>query len=155
MAALPFCRVRLRAEKPKPAAYPKEPKTLGGHLRKKRLDLGLLQKDVAGQIGIDLKTLCNWEGQRTEPKIRFLPAIFRFLGEDPRPRPSTPGEQLRAARTALGLSQEALARRLGVDPGTVSRWENGRSRSWKGRMLLHRLSWTGRDPFRRYRNPSR
>lgn len=131
MAALPFCRVRLRAEKPKPASYPREPKTLGGHLRKRRLDLGLLQRDVAGQIGVDLKTLCNWERQRTEPEIRFLPAIFQFLGGDPRPRPSTLSERIWAARTALGLTQEVLARRLGVDPGTVGRWEAGRGKPRK------------------------
>lgn len=128
MAALPFCRVRLRAEKPRSTAYPREPKTLGDHLRKRRLDLGLLQKDVATEIGVDLKTLCNWERQRTEPEIRFLPAIFRFLGTDPRPLRVTFPERLRAARTALGLSQKALAWRLRIDPGTVARWEAGRGR---------------------------
>jgi transcriptional regulator with XRE-family HTH domain len=97
-------------------------------LRKRRLDLGLLQKQVAAEIGVDLKTLCNWEGQRTEPEIRFLPAIFRFLGSDPRPPPTTLPERFQAARTALGLSQAALARRIGIDPGTVARWEAGKGR---------------------------
>lgn len=32
---------------------------------------------------------------------------------------------LRARRTQLGLSQEALAGQLGVDDLTVSRWETG------------------------------
>lgn len=36
----------------------------------------------------------------------------------------TPAE-LKAWRTLLGLSQPALARVLGVDPMTVSRWERG------------------------------
>lgn len=36
----------------------------------------------------------------------------------------TPAELL-AARTALGLSQAALAKRLSIDVGTVSRWERG------------------------------
>jgi len=105
MAALPFCHLRLRAEKPKPVAYPREPKTLGDHLRKRRLDLGLLQKEAAAKLGVDVKTVTNWERQRTQPKIRFLPPIFRFLGGDPRPLPMSFSERLRAARTALGLSQ--------------------------------------------------
>lgn len=35
------------------------------------------------------------------------------------------GEQLRLARTRVGLSQEAAARLIGVSPNTVSRWERG------------------------------
>jgi transcriptional regulator with XRE-family HTH domain len=130
--------VLLRAEKPKPIAYPREAKTLGDHLRRRRLDLGLLQKDVARQLGADVKTVTNWERQRTEPEIRFLPAIFRFLGLDPRPLPVTFPERLRVARTALGLSQEAFARRLRIDPGTVARWEAGTGRP--GSKLLRLLS---------------
>jgi transcriptional regulator with XRE-family HTH domain len=38
------------------------------------------------------------------------------------------GDALRAARLALGLSQEQLARRLGVSFATVNRWERGRTR---------------------------
>jgi transcriptional regulator with XRE-family HTH domain len=34
-------------------------------------------------------------------------------------------EELKAARTRAGLTQLALANRLGVDPQTVSRWERG------------------------------
>jgi len=52
MATLPFCRMRLRAEKPKSTAYPRELNTLGNHLRKRRPDLGLLQRDVAAAIGV-------------------------------------------------------------------------------------------------------
>ncbi len=35
----------------------------------------------------------------------------------------TSGERLRAKRTKAGLSQEALARLLGVTQNTVARWE--------------------------------
>src|SRR5712691_8111311 len=45
--ALPFCHVRLQAQKPLAAAYPRELWTLGDRVRKRRLDLGLRQKDVA------------------------------------------------------------------------------------------------------------
>jgi len=29
-------------------------------------------------------------------------------------------------RTAMGISQEAMARRLGIDASTLARWESGR-----------------------------
>ena len=37
----------------------------------------------------------------------------------------TPGERLTWIRRCIGLSQEAMARRLRVDPGTLARWERG------------------------------
>src|SRR5580692_13194370 len=37
------------------------------------------------------------------------------------------GERLRELRRRLGLSQEQLARRLGVSFATVNRWESGRT----------------------------
>src|SRR5258705_267944 len=53
--ALPFARVRLRGQIPKPvlANYPSVLKTLGDHIQKKRLDLGLTWKAVAKQIGAE------------------------------------------------------------------------------------------------------
>ncbi len=35
------------------------------------------------------------------------------------------GEQIRALRLSLGLTQEQLAERLEVDRNTVARWERG------------------------------
>jgi hypothetical protein len=43
MVALHFCEVTLTAKKPLSEAYPKTLKTLGDHLRKRRLDLNLFQ----------------------------------------------------------------------------------------------------------------
>lgn len=88
-----------------------------------RLDRGLWQKQVADAIGCSKASLLNWENGRAEPELRFLPAILRFLGYDPRPEPATFGGSLRVAREGAGLSEEALARRLGLDPGTLAAWE--------------------------------
>lgn len=99
--------------------------TIGDHLRKRRLDLGLLQRDLADRLGVTESTVTNWELNRTEPELRFLPGIFSLLGFDPRPVGATLAEQLVTFRTAQGLSQEGAARILGVDPGTLSRWERG------------------------------
>ena len=55
----------------------------------------------------------------------MLDAIIRFLGYDPQPAPRNCGEQLVQRRSSLGLSQKDAAKQLGVDPGTLARWERG------------------------------
>jgi hypothetical protein len=52
-AALLFCRVRLNRKKPKDMAYPKKVTTIRDAIRKRRLELGLRQKDLAKIIGYD------------------------------------------------------------------------------------------------------
>ena len=71
--------------------------------------------------GADQCTVTNWELNRTSPALRFIPALARFLGYLPLPAGGTLAERLVAYPTARGLSQEAAARLLGVDPGTLSR----------------------------------
>jgi DNA-binding XRE family transcriptional regulator len=80
---LPFCHAELRATKPKPCQYPKLLNTLGDHIRNRRLDLGLFQSKVAEQIGVDTTSIHNWEGNKSAPAIRHIPAILRFLGYNP------------------------------------------------------------------------
>jgi transcriptional regulator with XRE-family HTH domain len=46
------------------------------------------------------------------------------------------GERLRRLRTGLGLSQEALARLLGVSFATVNRWESDRQVSGPRGVVL-------------------
>ncbi len=69
------------------------PVSLGDHLKKRRMDLGITQKEAAHRIGAGQFTVINWEKGRTEPAVRFLPAIMPFLGYDPFPegRPSLTG----------------------------------------------------------------
>lgn len=117
--ALPFCGLTLTAPLPPDPAYPTEFVTVGNHVRKRRLDLGLLQKEVAAEIGVDTSSVYNWENGRTEPEFRHLPAIIRFLGYDPTPEGKTLGQRVRRSRRALGMSQKKLARVLDVDPSTV------------------------------------
>ncbi len=126
MPALPFCHVRLKASKPQSSQYPKSLNTLGDHLRKKRLDLGLLQKEVASQIGVDEITICNWERQRTAPTLSHIPKVLGFLGYMPlTAHPEGLGQKLVTFRRVRGLSQKVLARRLKIDPTTLARWERG------------------------------
>jgi DNA-binding XRE family transcriptional regulator len=93
--ALPFCHVALKARRPLPDSYPKSLKTMGDHIRKRRLDLGLLQSEVARQIGVCTSTVCNWEGNESTPVVRFMPAIQAFLGYDPAPEPNSIADRIR------------------------------------------------------------
>ena len=99
---------------------------VGDHVRKRRLDLKLIQRDVAKLIGVDATTVFNWEAGRATPELRHMPRIIAFLGYDPSPAPASLPERLVRFRTVRGLSQNDLARMLGVDPTTLSRWETGK-----------------------------
>jgi DNA-binding transcriptional regulator YiaG len=123
--ALPFCHVRLSGPKPLPKAYPKALKTLGDHLRKKRLDLGLLQREAAEQIGVDTASICNWERNETQPMVHCLPRILAFLGHNPLPEADDLIGKLQRLRGTLGLTQEKLAKILAIDESTIAGWERG------------------------------
>lgn len=99
--------------------------TIGDHLRKRRLDLGLLQREAAERIGTDHCSVTNWELNRTNPALRFLPGIVRFLGYVPWAVNGSIGDRLLAYRRERAIPQDIMARRLGVDPGTLGRWERG------------------------------
>jgi DNA-binding transcriptional regulator YiaG len=100
----------------------------GDHIRKRRLDLGLFQRQVAAQLGVDTDSVFRWESNETSPSILQIPRIIRFLGYNPFPKPKSFSEELRESRRRLGLSQTAMARRLGVDSSTLRKWEQGRAR---------------------------
>ena len=132
--ALPCCHVHLRGQKPLPSTYPTELHTFSDHLRKRRLDLGLLQREAAEQIGVDTTTITNWELGHTTPALCWMPNVTQFLGYDPAPKPETIGQSLKRYRQRHGIPQHELANRLGVDPGTLGRWERG-ARQPTGRWL--------------------
>jgi DNA-binding transcriptional regulator YiaG len=94
-------------------------------MKKRRVDLGLTQREVARQIGANPWTVANWEKGNNHPAVWFLPAILRFLEYDPLPAGETWAEKIRAARVKLGLSQRTLAALLEADPSTVWKWESG------------------------------
>lgn len=126
VAFLPGVKVCLKTERPLP--YPRSPSTLGGHLKKRRIEAGLLQRQAAKTIGIGVNTLITWEQDGAEPETCYWPAIIAFLGYDPNPAPMTLGECLRAKYRELGLPRKKVALRLGIDEGTLLKYEQGTSR---------------------------
>ncbi len=124
MVALPFCHITLKTQKPLPSAYPQTPKTIGDHLRKRRLDLNLLQKDIAQKLDVCEPSIYNWENNLAKPALRYIPKIIEFLGYVPFDTSNmSVGEKIVSYRRLLGLSQKKLAHRLGIDPSTLGRWE--------------------------------
>ncbi len=83
MVALPFYYLTLRARKPRNPAYPEHLNTLGDHIRARRLDLGMHQKDVARIVNVTTSSVTNWEKNRTSPRLYLLSKIIEFLCCDP------------------------------------------------------------------------
>ena len=107
------------------------------------MDLSLLQREVANQIGVDETTITHWERNATTPPIRYIPAIIQFLGYDPLPPANSFSERLATARQTLGLSQRKMAEKLSVDPATVKGWEAGRHQPTKKSLdLIGRVLWS-------------
>ena len=55
------------------------PVTLGEKLRNYRIQLKLLQKDVAGLLGVSEDTITFWENNRVKPKKGNYKKIMEFL----------------------------------------------------------------------------
>jgi site-specific DNA recombinase len=119
---------------PRVIRIPKQPQTVGDHIRRRRLVLKLLQRDVAARLGVTESSIWNWEAGQSQPDFRYMPAIIRFLGYNPLPEAEDLAQQLLRHRTTLGMSQQEAAKLLGVDPATLARWERG-EREPTGAML--------------------
>ena len=122
VAFLPWVPVTLKTLKPKESDF--EPTTLDEHLRKRRLELRLSQREAARRLGWSWRTFFNWENGKTKPAVEYIPAIIEFLGYDPYPPATNLSERLALVRRAMGWTIKEAARQLGIDPGTWSGWEN-------------------------------
>lgn len=58
------------------------PKAIGEHIRKNRMDLGMLQREVAAKIDVTESSVYNWE-RGTEPELIHILKIIEFLGYVP------------------------------------------------------------------------
>ena len=132
---LPGIPLTLKALRPK--RFPENPRSLGQHLLRRRLQLGDLQYQVAPRLGVSTDTYLFWEKDRTEPEARYYPRIFAFLGYNPLPPPTTLGDQLKRKRLELGLTLRAAALLIGADEGSLARWETG---EWKPRMSMAKVN---------------
>ncbi|MBU1146738.1 MAG: helix-turn-helix domain-containing protein [Candidatus Omnitrophica bacterium] len=60
--------------------YPKNPKTFGALLRKKRMDKRLTMKGIARKLGVSETTVYNWEIRNKIPYRRTKEKLKSLLG---------------------------------------------------------------------------
>jgi len=90
----------------------------------------MLQRELAKLLVVDPATITNWEKGHTKPPLRYLPKIIQFLGYSPLgDEQKTLGEKLLIYRPIQGIKQKDLARRIGIDPATLSRIERVHGKS--------------------------
>jgi len=109
---------------PQPPELEKEPATLGEHLRRKRIELGLEQKEVAARLGVSASAIWHWE-HGWDIARRFYPRIISFLGYNPFPMPEGTIERFAWYKLINGLNLEMLGKELGRHPEQVSEWLRG------------------------------
>lgn len=121
----------LKGQKPLSSAYPRELNTLGDWIRYRRLEQGLTQLQAGAIIGVSESCVTNWELGHTEPEICYVPAIIEFIGYCPYTPTADLIARLRAIRWAFGLTQEKLAKLMGVDESSLYSWEREEHRPTK------------------------
>ena len=75
---MPYCWTRLTCPTPFPGV-PDEPKTLGERVRRRRMELRMLQRELAEVLGVTETTVNNWERGRTEPGPSQAPRVVAWL----------------------------------------------------------------------------
>jgi transcriptional regulator with XRE-family HTH domain len=117
----------LCSKKPKNPAYPKDIVKIGDRIRQKRLDCGLLQKEIATLIGVGKVSIQYWETNRVNPSIKHIPKIIQFLDYVPyNNEANTLPEKLLFYRQLMGLSRKQFAEIAGLDVSTIAKWEKSK-----------------------------
>ena len=121
MPCLPVTLKWLKTKEPE-----QEPRTIGDHIKKRRQELGLTQKQVAEVLATTQFSVIHWEKNAFQPnRPALLRRVIAFLGYDPLPHGESIPDRLHLRRRELGWRQVDLAAHLGVQDGTVRRWESG------------------------------
>jgi DNA-binding XRE family transcriptional regulator len=89
------------------------------------MDLGLTQQTLAVKLGCWEQSVASWERDELLPLPRRWPAIEAVLGSGLIAEADGLPGRIRAARLRLGLTQDELARRAGVDVRTIHNAETG------------------------------
>lgn len=123
---MPFCHFTLSAIKPTLYADSKGLKTIGDHLRKRRLDLGLSQSELAKILAVDLSTVNHWEKNINVPTADHLAQINEFLGYVPPAFAQAMVDRLIHQFQTLKMNLRKLTQYLGVDEATLICWQQGK-----------------------------
>jgi DNA-binding transcriptional regulator YiaG len=95
-------------------------------MRKRRVELRLLQKNVAQRLGVCENTVTHWETGYSQPQVKHYPAIIGFLGHYPfdHETESLSGK-IRQIRYCNGFGVYQCAEFLHVSYDAIKRWEGG------------------------------
>lgn len=127
MVALPFYTLTNSVKKPFGKTFDLQPSTIGGHIRKQRIERGLLQRDVALLLGTSEDTITGWENGRTHPRLQHYPSIIGFLDYYPfEHETETLSGKLRQIRNCKGLGYQQCASLFFVSTDAIKRWESGK-----------------------------
>ena len=80
--------------------------------RKRRMDLGLLQREVAKIIGVTESSVWNWE-HGVEPEQHYNPKIIKFLGYIPFDCPDDTVGRPAWYKRAMGMNLDHLGEAMG------------------------------------------
>ena len=62
--------------------YPKNPQTLGGKLRKARMDKGMTLKEAAALFDVSKTAVLNWEIRGKMPEESRIERVKEFIAPD-------------------------------------------------------------------------
>ena len=104
---------------------PTELRTIGDHIKARRIQLRLFQTDVAKQIGVHFAFIQKWERNVGEPLPCQTSEVIRFLGYVPFEHDGSVSGRLRWLRTCAGWTQHELAFAAHCGVSSISRLESG------------------------------
>ena len=127
MGSDPIFSIQIIAQKPLPDGYPKECITIGDHLRKRRIDLGMHQAQVAKKFNVTTCTITNWELNHTNVPIKHAPIVIKFLGYNPLElhKDDSLGARMKYWRLKHGISITQFQSIIKMDSHTITKIENG------------------------------
>ena len=129
--------------------------SLGGHLRRRRLQLKIFQSEAARRMKVSNRTLSLWERDRLYPTWFYWPRIIAYLGCDPftdsslgRPKgnesscvaflssvaPASIGQQIMKRRIEMRKTRSQLAAEMGVSTKTLWNWERDKRMPCKSKL---------------------
>lgn len=95
------------------------------NIKQIRTNLGLTQADLAKKLGVDTKTVQNWEyGTTTIPKSKY--GILGVLASNKKDLPNDLAFTIKELRKRLDITQVELANKIGVTENTIQNWERGK-----------------------------
>lgn len=120
-----FCGIDKFTPKPLEIKYIDNPITIGQKLKNRRLELCLLQQEVAKIFNITEDCVTNWENDRYKPQIRYASKVIKFLGYNPYCQTQNSfGGRVKEYRQQHGLSHKKMGLLLEVHASTIGSWEN-------------------------------